>query len=224
MGAEEREELTRIGPLLLATLVACTAAAAGMTTLLEEPQFELVLHLMIFAAIISSALLGRWSTFIGLGVIAVAVAALTQRIAPVPGMELIYPTEVVADDDLTWATLWSWLMVGFCFMLGKRRNVLFPLVAGLAIFGLVGTVNLNPVLLVSFAVFVFATVFIWGYEHLLNVAEGLPKTGEGAAEWLGIARTQALAGSLLVAVLLAVGLLVGSGLYLAGPRLFINPG
>ena len=224
MEADGQEDLRKNGPLLLATLVGCTAAAVSMTSLLQEPQFEFALHVMIFAAIISSALLGRWSTFIGLGVIAVAVAALTQRIAPVPGMELIYPPEVVADDDLTWATLWSWLMVGFSFMLGRRRNVLFPLVSGLAIFGLVATVNLNPIVLVTFAVFVFSIVFIWGYEHLLNLAEQLPKTGEDAAEWIGIARTQALAGSLLVTVLLAVGLLVGSGLHLAGPRLFINPG
>ncbi|MFP4250653.1 MAG: DUF3488 and DUF4129 domain-containing transglutaminase family protein [Armatimonadota bacterium] len=224
MEAEEQEDLTRTGPLLLAVLVACTAAASGMTTLLVEPQFEFALHLMIFVGVLSSALLGRFSTFIGLGVIAVAVAALTQRVAPIPGMELIYPPEVVADEDLTWATLWAWLMVGFCFMLGRRRNALFPLVAGLAIFGLVGTVNLNVIMLVSFAVFVFAVVFIWGYEHLLNLADELPRTGNGPTQWLGIARTQALAGSLLVAVLLAVGLVVGSGLYLAGPRLFINPG
>ncbi len=224
MEAEEQEDLMRTGPLLLAVLVACTAAASGMTTLLAEPQFEFALHLMIFVGVLASALLGRFSTFIGLGVIAVAVAALTQRIAPIPGMELIYPPEVVADEDLTWATLWAWLMVGFCFMLGRRRNALFPLVAGLAIFGLVGTVNLNVIMLVSFAVFVFAVVFIWGYEHLLNLADELPRTGDGPTQWLGIARTQALAGSLLVAVLLAVGLVVGSGLYFAGPRLFINPG
>ncbi|MFW6157099.1 MAG: transglutaminase domain-containing protein, partial [Armatimonadota bacterium] len=224
MGAERREELLRIGPLLLAALVGCTAAAAGMTTLLSEPQFEAVLHLMILVAVLSSAFLGRWSTFIGLGVIAIAVAALTQRVSPVPGVELIYPQEVVADEDLTWATLWAWLMVGFCFMLGRRRNVLFPMVSALAIFGLVGTVNLNPVMLASFAVFVFAVVFIWGYEHLLNIGEELPKVRDRATEWVGIARTQAVAGTLLVAVLLVAGLLVGTGLYLVGPRLFINPG
>jgi transglutaminase-like putative cysteine protease len=224
VAAETRDDLQRTGPLLLAVLVACTAAAAGMTTLLQEPEFEFVLHLMIFVAVFSSAFLGRWSTFIGVAVIAVGVAALTQRIAPVPGIELLYPPEVVADDDLTWATLWSWLMVGFCFMLGSRRNVLFPLVAGLAIFGLMGTVNLNAIMLVTFAIFIFAVVFIWGYEHLLNLGEDLPEAGTKAAEWLGMARTQAIAGSLLVAVLLAVGMLIGSGLYLVGPRLFVGPG
>lgn len=224
MGAERRGDLVRVAPLLLATFVACTAAAAGMTTLLAEEQFEMLLHLMLLVAVLSSAFLGGWSTFLGLGVIAIAVAALTQRIAPVPGIELIYPPEVVADEDMTWATLWAWLMVGFCFMLGRRKNVLFPLVAGLAIFGLVGTVNLNVIMLISFAVFIFAVVFIWGYEHLLNVGDELLAGPGRGPEWLRIARTQALAGSLLVAVLLVVGLLVGTGLYLVGPRLFVNPG
>ncbi len=224
MEADSRSELARTGPLLLATLVACTAAAAGMTTLLAEPTFELLLHVMIFIALLASAFAGRWSTFIGLGVIAVAVAALSQQGTPVPGLELIYPPEVISDDDLTWATLWAWLMVGFSFMLGRRRNVLFPLVSGLAIFGLVGTVNLNFIMLVNFAVYIFAVVFIWGYEHLLNVGEDLPDFRERGEQWLGIARTQAVASSLLVAVLLVVGLLVGTGLYFVGPRLFINPG
>ena len=222
MEADRRENLLRVGPLLLAALIACTAAATGMTTLLAEPAFEFALHLMIFVGVLSAAFLGRWSTFMGLAVIAVAVAALTQRLAPAPGVALVYPPEVVADEDLTWATLWAWLMVGFCFMIGSRRNVIFPLVAGLAIFGLVGTINLNAVMLLSFAVFIFAVVFIWGYEHLLNIGEKLPKAGAAGAEWIGIARTQALAGSLLVAVLLVVGMLIGTGLYLVGPRLFVG--
>ncbi len=223
MRAETREDLLRVAPLLAATLVACTAAATGMTSLLAEPSFEFVLHTMIVVSILAAAFLGRWSSFLGLGVIAIAIAALTQRLAPAPGVELVYPPEVVADQDLTWATLWAWLMVGFCFMIGKRRNVIFPLVAGLAIFGLIGTVNLNIVMLLSFAVFIFAVVFIWGYEHLLNMGESLPANGGDGVRWLGIARTQAVAGSLLVAVLLAVGIAIGSGLYLIGPRLFVGP-
>ncbi len=223
MRVEAREDLLRVAPLLAATLVACTAAATGMTSLLAEPTFEFILHAMIVVSILSAAFLGRWSTFLGLGMMAVAIAALTQRLAPAPGVELIYPPEVVADEDLTWATLWAWLMVGFCFMIGSRRAVIFPLVAGLAIFGLVGTVNLNVVMLLSFAVFIFAVVFIWGYEHLLNVGEGLPERAGDGMRWLGIARTQAVAGSLLVAVLLSVGIAIGSGLYLIGPRLFIGP-
>lgn len=223
MSEERRSYLKRIGPLLIATAVAATAAAGSLTNTLDEPTFEMMLHAMILVAVGTSAItgsIGRSSTLVGIVIIAIGIAALGARIAPTPGVELLFPPEVVADEDLTWATLWSWLMVGFCFMLGRRRNVLFPLVAGLAIFGLVSTVNLNPIILVYFGIFIFAVAFIWGYEHLLNLGERL--SSERAAEWLGIARTQALAGTLLVAVLVVGGLLVGSGLYHIGPRMFVG--
>jgi len=225
--AEGREYLRRVGPLLLATAVACSAAAFCLTNTLAEPAFEFLLHLMVFVAVGTSLVLGmRGSsgTIVGVVVIAIAVAGVTHRLAAIPGMALIYPTEVIADEDLTWATLWAWLMVGFCFMLARRQNVLFAVVAGLAIYGLIGTVNLNTAVLFGFAVFIFAVVFIWGYEHLLNVGERIPHDGRRGGDWVGVARTQALAGTLLVGVLLAVGLAVGTGLYLVGPRLYVGPG
>ncbi len=223
---DEREDYTRrVGPLLLGGLVACLAAAASLANTLEEPAFELLLFVMTFVGVGASFIFGRRggsSSIAGIIIIAVAVASLAQRLSGLPAIELLYPPEVVADEDLTWAALCAWLMVGFCFMLSRRRNILFVLVAGLAVFGLNATVNLNPAVLVNFAVFIFAAVFIWGYEHLLNVGEQAGT--EAAADWLAIARTQALAGTMLVALLLALGIAVGSGLHLIGPRLYIAPG
>lgn len=227
MRAERREYLRRVGPLLLAAAIACTAAAFALTNTLAEPAFEALLHVMIFVAVGASLLLGMrgWSgTMIGVVVIAIAIVGVSQRLTPIPGLSAMYPPEVIADEDLTWATLWAWLMVGFCFMLARRQNVLFTVVAGLAIYGLVGTVNLNTAVLLGFAAYVFAVVFIWGYEHLLNVGERIPHDGRRGGDWVKMARTQALAGTLLVGVLLAVGLAVGTVLYLLGPRLFIGPG
>ncbi len=226
MRAEGGEYLRRIGPLLLGGAVACSAAAAALSNAVDEPAFELALHLMILVGIATSALFGafgRSATTVGLMVIAVAVAALAQRLGPVPFVDIMYPVEVSAEADLTWATLVAWMMVGFCFMLARRHNILFAVVSGLAIFGLVGTINLNAAMLVAFAIFVFAVVFIWGYEHLLNVAENLPHTREGGRDWLRIARTQALASTMLVAVLLTIATAVGSALYTVGPRLFVGP-
>lgn len=227
MRAERREYLRRVGPLLLAAAIACTAAAFALTNTLAEPAFEALLHVMIFVAVGASLLLGMrgWSgTMIGVVVIAIAIVGVSQRLAPIPGLSAMYPPEVIADEDLTWATLWAWLMVGFCFMLARRQNVLFTVVAGLAIYGLVGTVNLNTAVLLGFAAYVFAVVFIWGYEHLLNVGERIPHDGRRDGDWVSVARTQALAGTLLVGVLLAVGLAVGTVLYLVGPRLYVGPG
>jgi len=136
----------------------------------------------------------------------------------------------MGDPDLLMATMLAWLMVGFCFMLSARRNVIFCLVTGLGMFGLISTVNLNTVMLLYFAIMVFASVFVWGYEHLLNLEEGSVKGRKRVGvvrksrDWARIARTQALAGTLLVAPVIAVGLLVGTALYTVGPRLYLNPG
>ncbi|MGD9496338.1 MAG: DUF4129 domain-containing transglutaminase family protein [Armatimonadota bacterium] len=226
MRAERSEYLTRVGPLLLAAAVACSAAAGALTNTLNEPQFELLLHTMVAVGVAVSTLAGArgWNTAVlGLIVFGIAIAALTQRVAPVPVLDLLYPPEVVADEDLTWATVVAWVMVGFCFMLSRRQNVLFAVVSGLAIFGLVATINLNSAVLIAFTVYVFAMVFIWGYEHLLNVGEGLPHDASGRRDWLYLARIQALASTMLVAVLLAVALALGSALYLIGPRLYVGP-
>lgn len=227
MQAEGREHLRRTGPLLLATLVACWAAAFALNNTLAEPAFELLLYVMVLVGVGTSAVLGMrgWSgTVIGVTVIAVAAAGMAQRMSPTPVLSLLYPPEVLADEDLAWATLWAWMMVGFCFMLARRQNVLFPVVSGLAIYGLVATVNLNTAVLVGFAVFIFTVVFIWGYEHLLNMGESIPHDGRRRDDWLRIARTQALASTLLVGLVLAVGLALGSALYLLGPRLYVGPG
>ncbi|MEA3403156.1 MAG: transglutaminase domain-containing protein [Armatimonadota bacterium] len=225
--AAEQGYLRRVGPLLLAGAVACSAAAAGLTGAVEEPAFELLLHAAIIVGVLTSALLGSRglsSTIVGIVVIAVAVAAIAQRMAPIPLVEILFPSEVIADEDLTIATLLAWMMVGFCFMLARRQNILFPLVAALSSFALTGMVNLNTVMLVDFGIFIFAVIFIWGYEHLLNVSERAEMGGgQHTGDWLGIARTQALAGTMLVAVLLALGIAVGTGLHFIGPRLYVGP-
>ncbi|MGC9317174.1 MAG: transglutaminase domain-containing protein, partial [Armatimonadota bacterium] len=225
--AAERGYLGRVGPLLVAGAVACSAAAAGLTNAVEEPAFELLLHTAVIVGVLTSALLGSRgisSTIVGIVVVAVAIAALAQRMAPIPLVEILYPSEVIADEDLTIATLLAWMMVGFCFMLARRQNILFALVAGLSSFALTGMVNLNTVMLVDFGIFIFAVIFIWGYEHLLNVGERVKMTGaRRAGDWLQLARTQAVAATMLVAVLLALGMAVGTGLHLVGPRLYVGP-
>ena len=133
MRVEGREYLKRVGPLLLGGAVACTAAAAALSNAVDEPAFELALHVMIFVGVAVSALLGglgRSATGLGVVVIAVAVAGVAQRLGPVPFLDIMYPPEIAADEDLTWATLVAWGMVGFCFMLARRHNILFAVVSG----------------------------------------------------------------------------------------------
>jgi hypothetical protein len=226
---DRRAEIRKVGPLLLGGLVACSAAAAGLSNSLAEPGFEMLLHVMIVVGFATS-LLGTISrinvSLVGVVVIAVALAACVQRGMGAPILSLVFPPEAAADEDLTWATLWAWLMVGFCFMQVRRRNILFCIVSGLAVLGLTATVNLNTVMIVYFGVFLFAAIFVWGYEHLLNLGETAVPVGGRAAEgraWPAIARTQALAGTMLVALVMVVGVVLGGLLYAAGPKLYLSP-
>ena len=234
MSAEARERISKAAPLLLGALVACNFAAGGLTSTLADPPFELLLHVMLFVAVGTSALAIIWnrsSSWLGAIIVLASVATLPARVmSPSAFGQPLVSAEAMGDPDLMMATMLAWLMVGFCFMLSARRNVIFCLVTGLGMFGLVSTVNLNAVMLLYFAVMIFASVFVWGYEHLLNLEEGSVKgrrrvgVVRKSRDWARIARTQALAGTLLVAPVIAVGLLVGTALYTVGPRLYLNPG
>ena len=233
MSPEARERITKAAPLLAGTAVACSFAAAGLTNTLTDPGFGGLLHLMILVAVGTSALAtlrGVSSVWLGFVVMAMAAAAVTQRGIPVPVLGAMFPAEAIADEDLMWASLFAWLMVGFCFMLSSRSNVLWCLATGLAVFGLTATVNLNNVMLVYFAFMIFAMVFVWGYEHLVNLAETRDRGGPAVVVvgrrqgWIRIARTQALAGTVLVAAVMVAGLVLGTLLYAVGPRLYIAPG
>lgn len=233
MSTEARERIRKAGPLLLGALVACTFAAAGLTSTLADPPFELLLHAMIFVAAGTSALatiFNRSSSWIGALIVITAIATLPARTMSLGALGPVISAEAMGDPDLMMATMLAWMMVGFCFMLSARRNVLFCLVTGLGMFGLLATVNLNTVMMFYFAIMVFASVFVWGYERLLDLEEGSVKGSKRVAvvresrDWARIARTQALAGTLLVGPVIAVGLLVGTALYTVGPRLYLNPG
>lgn len=233
MSAEARERISKAAPLLLGALVVCNFAAAGLTSTLDDPPFELLLHTMIFVAVGTSALailFNKSSSWLGAIIVITAVATLPARTMSLGALGPVISAEAMGDPDLMMATMLAWLMVGFCFMLSARRNVIFCLVTALGMFGLIATVNLNTAMLFYFAIMIFASVFVWGYEHLLNLEEGV---GEGARHvgvvrkshnWAQIARTQALAGTLLVAPVIVIGLLVGTVLYTVGPRLYLNPG
>jgi len=233
VSAEARERISKAAPLLLGALVACNFAAAGLTSTLDDPPFELLLHAMLFVAVGASALaiiFNKSSSWLGAIIVITAVATLPARTMSLGALGPVISAEAMGDPDLMMATMLAWLMVGFCFMLSARRNVLFCLVTGLGMFGLLATVNLNTVMLLYFSIMIFASVFVWGYERLLNLEEGSVGGKQRVVvvrksrDWMRIARTQALAGTLLVAPVIAVGLLVGTALYTVGPRLYLNPG
>ncbi|NSW54995.1 MAG: transglutaminase domain-containing protein [Armatimonadetes bacterium] len=219
-----RERAAYLLPLLLAAFVAAHAAAGAISITTNEPAYELVLHLLLTLAMICSYLgvrIGR--SFAALGAVVMLVAFATYGLRfdqAMPFMPLIYPMEVLGDDEVSLAALCAWFLVGFCFMQNQRENLVFVFVPGLAVFGLMATRNLNPELLVSFMVFMSASVYCWGYDHFLRAAE----TAGRRLDWRHWARAH-VSGAALVFVLAALGgLLVGNALYYATPRMYTGFG
>ena len=219
-----RERAGYLLPLLLAAFVAAHAAAGSISITTNEPAYELVLHLLLTVAMLCSYLgvrIGRSFAPLGALVMLVGFAAYGLRFdQAMPFMPLIYPMEVLGDDEVSLAALCAWFLVGFCFMQSQRENLVFVFVPGLAVFGLMATRNLNPELLASFMVFMSASVYCWGYDHFLRAAE----TAGRRLNWRHWARAH-VSGAALVFVLAALGgLLVGNALYYATPRMYTGFG
>jgi hypothetical protein len=164
---------------------------------------------------------GRLIMLPGALVMLAALSLFALRFINLPIVYLIYPPEVMADEDLLLASMIGWLLVAFSFWQSSRTNIIFLMVAGLAIFGLMGTINLNVEMRVAFALFVLGAVFCWSYEQFLDMDDRLAARGQRrVANWLQMAQ-----GHLSIAVLVAVltfglGSLIGTGAYRVSPNLY----
>lgn len=217
----QRSDIVRQLPLLAGLFVACTAAAAAISVSIDEPAYELALHLTIALGLLTSlyaTATGRNSTLVAGLIIAGAFAAYAVREGQVFAVAVLYPPEVLASNDLALAALMAWFMAGFCFVQMRRENTILCLVSGLAILGLMATINLNSELLVSFAVYLFATIYTWTYDNLLARHQAVRVTGQ--VPWLLWARRQLPPVALLFVAVAAVAGGVGNGLYYFSPNFF----
>lgn len=213
----------RVLPLYVATLIAAEAAAGSITVTTAQPAFELALHLCVLVAV-TAGMLGsarRRPEAAGAVMMLAAFTAFALRNGgQVPFVSLLYPHEVVQDEEIGLATLVAWFMVGLGFLQGRRENFIFLFAAGLASISLMATRNLNPELLGCFFIFTLASVFCWGYSHFLDAAE----TCGRPLDWREWARAH-LSGAVLVFALAAIlGGLLGNALYYVTPRLFTGFG
>lgn len=224
MRTAEPHPLWRHLPLLAGELVLGSAALAAITLTIKEPLYEVFVHLALVAGLVVSALgVGRRTVFAlpGAVMMLVAVALYLARNFVMALVGLFFPPEVTAHEDIVLAALIAWFLVAFSFWQASRANLIFMIVSGLAIFGLMGTVNLNAELLMAFATFMCAAVFCWGYEQFLVLDERLEHSGQGrSGQWLEMARGQ-LSVALLVGLLtFTAGSVVGSGAYHVSPNLY----
>jgi transglutaminase-like putative cysteine protease len=104
---------------------------------------------------------------IGLFVVSQRYASSGSFIAALGG-----PTQGVWQPDIALATFLSWLVVLLSFTLLTNSLVLFTPVPAVALLGLTGSSNVNAEIAIYFFVFLFATIFLTGYEHYLRLQEG----------------------------------------------------
>ncbi len=220
MFAKRSEIVSRI-PVLAGLLVACNAAAAAITLHVNEPAYELTLHLsIVFGLAISlvSSAKSRNLRFVAAVFIIAGFALYTVREIRLFPITLLYPAEMLFSQDLALTSLIAWFMTGLCFVQARRENAVIAVACGLAIFGLMGTLNLNAELLVSFAVYLFASIYVWAYDNLLTRQDWVPAGQD--KRWLTWGRRQLGPAALLFVAMVVVAGGVGNLLYRVSPNLF----
>ncbi len=173
-------------PLYAGSYLAAAAGLAAVTMTVDAPAFTLFIHTLLllgYGLSLWGRLTDRDVRPVGALVLGLAFVefAFARVQLPVPGAELFFPQDLTVED-LPAAGLVAWLTVALGFAAYSRGSLLWSIVSSLAIFGLVGTINLNSALAVDFFLFLFAAVFTVGYENLLAQEEvaGGPAPGWAA--------------------------------------------
>jgi len=220
----DQRHVLRMLPLLVAGLVLSEAAAAAITLTTDEPVFEVCLHLAILAGFVLSyrAVVRKRDNLMMAGLVAVGAVTLCGisyvRVLPVV---LLYPDEILSAHESTVAALFGWLLVAWALLQSRRDCLFLPVVTSLAIFGLMGTLNLNVEFVAAFVIYLFAAAYAWGYDHLLGLRIAADAEGDKQVNsWLRLGRTQLSATALLLFVVLIVSAGLGNGLYRATPNLW----
>jgi transglutaminase-like putative cysteine protease len=103
------------------------------------------------------------------------------------------------QPDIALATFLSWVVVLLSFTLLTNNLVLFCPVPAVALLGLTGSSNLNGEIAAYFFVFLFATLFLAGYEHYLRLQELARREPEP------LLRTHATTAVILFALVMVTG-------------------
>jgi transglutaminase-like putative cysteine protease len=215
-----RAEATTIDPqvpLLIFSGISAQAAAFATTATVAATGFSLLVHLALLAGLVVSVRNLRrrlpldWLAYL---VMVLALVAFNVR-NDLAVTAALYPDAALHDANLVVAALLVWVLVGFGFVQYRRRNLIFISACGLAIFGLIGVINLEPGIFVAFLIYLFTTIMAWSYEAL--TARAAPGA---AAMWWRVARGQATTGATVLAGVALGAFLTSSLLYFAIPSPF----
>jgi len=142
-------ESAALGLLLLGGVASGFAASL----LLRRSREPLLASLLCLAGVLAMILLLR---ALGLEIIA--------RVIPYWLM--------LGDPALAAAGGLGLVLVVVCFLLISREALIFPIVPVLAIFALLGTL-LDPRVIIGYLLFLLASIFLLGYQHILSLREAL---------------------------------------------------
>ena len=224
MSQPDRSGFVRQLPLLGGLLITGGAALSALSLSVSEPTYEALLFVGLLLGILTSALglwRGRVYAWPGATIMLLAFSLFGLRFVNLPFVLLFYPPEVIAHEDLVLAAMVGWFLIAFSFWQSSRANLIFLIVAGLAVFGLMGTINLNVEMRFAFAAFVLGAVFCWSYEQFLDMDDRLARSGQPRVpNWAEMVR-----GHLSIAVLVGLltfgaGSVIGTGAYQVSPNLY----
>jgi len=215
--------MVRTLPLFVGTAIIASGAAAALTVSTQSVSFAVFMHTLIILGLLVSFAgnaAGKRPVVWGFVVIGTGLVVLVLRDQLGSWSDMLFPLDLQTLDEATVAALATWLLAGFCFMQGGRYGAVFVAATGMAILGLIGTVNVNSDFLVAFWVYTFGVIFTWGYEHLLrsSASARVQFANLGVLkQWLS---WHLSASVLLLLIVLAVATVGGSFLYSVTPDFF----
>lgn len=205
-------------PLLICGLISSQAAAYAVTSSMGDRTFSLLVHLSVLISYVVAyySLQNRLPVnLLTVGTLVISLIGFVSVHSGVRSAEIMYPNAGISDPQLALANLLVWFLVGFGFSQGRRRQMVFVSATGVALFGLIGVINLEIGFLVAFAVFLFATILAWSHDGLVNRA-GRWKP----MDWRRVMAAQAVSAMPVLAGAALAGFIVGSLLFAAVPNPF----
>lgn len=207
-------------PLYGAAFLAAMAGSEAVAMTSSAPQAgRLATFLALAGCLTSVGILRRArSSLLGALLIALALVFAGLRSAQLQPGALFYPVDVAADPDLLLAMTFAWINAGYCFVLTRPGRFCFTIVPTLAIFGLVAPMNLSTEMVVDFLIYLFASIFLLGYEGTLerDLKAGRPPTSAR----LDVAYSRLAAAALVFVVVAGTSALAAPWLARFSPQLF----
>ncbi len=207
-------------PLYVGAFVIVATGVQAVAMSAASPDFGFVATALAAASCVIAAMVRRRSdsnaVMSGLFIAGALILGGTRLAGYAPGT-LLYPSAVVGNPDTLLAASIALVNVGYCLALVRPGRFAFTVVPTLAVFGLTSPLNLQLEMVLSFLVYVFASIFVMGYERLVEeeLAEGQPVTRRA----VDLAHSRLLATSFVFLLIVAFGLAVGPVLERTVPRL-----